>query len=231
MKGITGYIIAAVVLALAGVAAFAVASFERDMAAAEESLATLQYDQAADQLAAAAKYAESGRWVPRAGEMASRDLRSHTASLQYWQKQYDALLPREADPVGAVEGEDTSLQLVVANGAYRAGQARAKDKESTMQALDEAVGGYLTVLKGDTWDARAAYNYEYLARLRAELAKGRGKATAPPPPESLNASLGTAGAPAKTSDTKKFEVYIPLEGAERNTAANAGKATPNKRKG
>ena len=100
-----------------------------------------------------------------------------------------------------------------------------------MQALDEAVAGYLTVLKSDTWDARAAYNYEYLARLRSELAKGRGKATPPPPEEALNASLGTAGAPGKTSDTKKFEVYIPLEGAERNTAANAGKAKPNARKG
>lgn len=98
-----------------------------------------------------------------------------------------------------------------------------------MQALDEAIAGYLTVLKGDEWDERAAYNYEYLLRLRDDLAKGRRKSA--PPPDSEDASLGTAGAPAKTADMKKFEVYIPLEGEERNEAAEAGKATPNKRKG
>ena len=229
MKGIAGFVITAVIVALAAGASFAFAAYERDMAAAEESLATLRYSEAADRLSAAGEYAEYGRWLPRAGERVARDIRNDQATLQYWQREYDQLLPREADPVGAVEGDDTDLQLVVANGAYRAGQAKAKDRQSTMQALDEAVAGYLTVLKSDTWDARAAYNYEYLARVRAELAKGRMKTT--PPREDQNAALGAAGAPAKTSDTKKFEVYIPLEGEERNQAAEAGKATPNKRKG
>jgi hypothetical protein len=99
-----------------------------------------------------------------------------------------------------------------------------------VQALDEAIAGYLTVLKNEDWDERAAYNYEYLVRIRDELVKGRRK-TMPPAPESQDASLGTAGAPGKTADMKKFEVYIPLEGEERNQAAEAGKATPNKRKG
>ena len=42
-----------------------------------------------------------------------------------------------------------------------------------MQALNEAATGYLTVLKNNTWHEDAAYNYEYIVRLRDELAKGR----------------------------------------------------------
>ena len=159
---------------------------------------------------------------------AARDLRARQASAQYWQRQYSELLPRDADPVGAVEGEHVSLQVVVANGLYRAGQQRATTRETSAQALDEAITGYMTVLKSENWDERAAYNYEYLVRLRADLAKGRRQA---PAPDQQDASLGTAGAPGKTTDMKKFEVYIPLEGEERNQAAEAGKATPNKRKG
>jgi hypothetical protein len=222
-------VIAAVVLAAAGGVCLAVAGYQRDMAAAEAHLATLRYEEAAEKLSSAAAYAGYGRWLPGAGETAARDLRAHEASLLYWQRQYDALLPRDADPVGAVEAENTALQLLVANGAYRAGQARATDRISTLQALDEAVAGYMTVLRSDEWDERAAYNYEYLVRLRDELARNRRK-TVPPPPEE-NAALGAAGAPEKSRDMKQFEVYIPLEGDERTKASEAGKGAPNARKG
>jgi hypothetical protein len=229
MKGIAGLIVGALVIAAIGGGTLLFASYERQMASAEESLATMRYADASDTLASAAKYAEYGRWLPRVGGRAARDVRARRASLEYWQQQYDALLPREADPVGAVEGENVSLQLLVANGAFRAGQAKSTDRASTAQALDEAVSAYLTVLKGDEWDERAAYNYEYLVRLKDDLAKGRRK-TAPPRAEG-NASLGAAGAPEKSRDMKAFEVYIPLEGEERNKASEAGKAAPNARKG
>ena len=229
MKGIAGFVIAALVVALAGGACLAYAGYERTMAAAEQDLATLRYEAAAEKLDAAAGYAGYGRWLPRAGERAARDLRAHQATLQYWQQEYDALLPREADPVGAVEGEPSALQLVIANGAYRAGQARSTDRESTIQELNEAVAGYLTVLKSEEWDERAAYNYEYLVRLRDDLAKGRRKTA--PSPDDANASLGAAGAPEMARDMKQYEVYIPLEGEERTQAAEAGKGTPKARKG
>jgi hypothetical protein len=229
MKGIAGFVVAAVFVALAGAVCMGIARFERNMASAEEDLATLRYADAAEKLSSASAYAEYTGWLPGQAGQAARDLRARQASAQYWQREYEALMPRESDPVGAVEGENVSLQLLVANGVYRAGQGRASTKETSMQALDEAIAGYLTVLKGDEWDERAAYNYEYLVRLRDDLAKGRRKSA--PPPDSEDASLGTAGAPAKTTDMKKFEVYIPLEGEERNQAAEAGKATPSKRKG
>jgi hypothetical protein len=229
MKGLAGFVMAAAIVALGGAVLMGVAAYERNMAAAEQDLATLRYAEAAEKLDTAASYAEYTSWLPGQAGRAAGDIRARQASAQYWQHEYDALMPRDSDPVGAVEDEDVALQLLVANGVYRSGQSRSTTREASMQALDEAIAGYLTVLKGEAWDERAAYNYEYLLRLREDLAKGRRKTA--PPSDNEDASLGTAGAPAKTADMKKFEVYIPLEGEERNQAAEAGKASPNKRKG
>jgi hypothetical protein len=228
MTSIASYLIAAVLLAAAGAAALGVGAFERRMAAAEERLVTQRYEEAAEALTAAEELATYARWMPGTGQAAERDLDLHRASLRYWDRQYQSLLPRDADPVGAVEPEHVALRLVVANSAYRDGQARVEGTAATVQMLDEAIAGYLTVLSGETWDERAAYNYEYLLRVRDELARGR-RTSLPPPPEE-GASLGAAGAPAETS-AKGFEIYIPLEGEERNDAAEAGKAAPKGRKG
>ncbi len=235
MKSVIILLFAAIVLAVAGTAAFGVAAFERDMSAVEEFLATQDYGAAATKLDDAEKRVGYARWVPRLGTQAAADIKARRAALQYWQRQYEALLPRDADPVGAVEGEPVELQMLVANGAYRAGQVKAatKDganKDASMQTLQEAIGGYLTVLKGPAWDERAAYNYEFLVRVREDLAKGRRKQL-PPPPEEQNGSNGEAGAPFEPTNTKAFEVYIPLEEAERNKASEAGKGAPNARKG
>jgi hypothetical protein len=200
------------------------------MAAVEEHLATQDYPAAAARLDEASGYAGYARWIPRLGAAVDDDVKAHQAALHYWRRDYAALLPRDADPVGAVEGEPIELQMLVANGAYRAGQRQANDRDSSMQTLQEAIGGYLTVLKSASWDERAAYNYEFLVRVREELAKGKRKQL-PPPPEEQDGSNGEAGAPFEASDTKAFEIYIPLEEAERNKASEAGKGAPNARKG
>lgn len=228
MRRIAGYLIAAAVLAVAAAIAFGVGAFERRMADAEERLLTQRYDEAAAALTEAEDMAGYARWLPGAGARAARDLELYRASLQYYARRYQAVLPRDADPVGAVEPENVALRLVVANSAYRDGQGRAEGTAATLQMLDESIANYLAVLGGDTWDEHAAYNYEYLLRVRDELARGRRKALPPPPEE--DASLGAVGAPAETS-TKGFEIYIPLEGEERNEAAEAGKAAPKGRKG
>jgi len=238
MKTVILLLAAAVVLAVAGTAAFGVAAFERDMSAVEEHFATQDYAAAAARLDDAATYAGYARWIPGVGARASADIKARRAALQYWQRQYSALLPRDADPVGAVEGEPVELQMLVANGAYRAGQVKAAGtdqakgpgKDASLQTLQEAIGGYLTVLKGPVWDERAAYNYEFLVRVREDIAKGKRKEL-PPPPEEQDGSNGEAGAPFEPTNTKACEVYIPLEEGERNKASEAGKAAPNARKG
>jgi hypothetical protein len=84
------------------------------------------------------------------------------------------------------------------------------------------------VLKNDVWNPDAAFNYEYLIRERDEFAKGRRKES---PHEESSSQFGNSGAPAQSGATKKFEIYVPLNGNERSKAGEAGKGTTNQRKG
>ena len=150
---------------------------------------------------------------------------------RYWKKDYDELVPAQAEPVAAVGDDNVELQLVVANAAYRLGQGRSKDKASTMKALEEAAAGYLTVLKNNTWHTEAAFNYEYIVRLRDELAKGK-QPPQPPKDQTEESDNGESGAPSPATTSKGFQIYIPLEQGEKNpSGGEAGKAAPKERKG
>lgn len=228
MKGFAGYVIVALVLAAAALFAFGSAVFERDLAEAQQNLATDRFDAAEDRLADAEHYAAYARWIPQVGARAERDLATRRASLQYWKKDYSSVLPRETDPVGAVDTANVDLQLVVANASFRNTQRGITDKAVQLQALDEAIGSYMAVLKSETWNPDAAYNYEYLLRLRTEVAQGKRK---PGSLQEKTDNLGEQGTPAQNSSTKKFEIYIPLEGSERTESGEAGKGAPIKKKG
>ena len=84
-----------------------------------------------------------------------------------------------------------------------------------MQALEEAAAGYLAVLKNNTWHTDAAYNYEYIVRLRDELAKGK-QPPQPPKDQSEQSDNGESGAPSPATSSKGFQIYIPLEQGEEN---------------
>jgi hypothetical protein len=229
MKNVTIFLVAALLLAIVGIGSLTVARLQRHMADAQEQIATLQYPEAQASLDAAESYLEYARWLPGVGDDALNDVRTRKAALLYWQGQYEAVLPAQAEPVAAVDESNADLQLVVANAAFRAGLARSKERADTLQALNEAVNGYAIVLKNDRWREDAAHNYEFVVRLRDDIAKGRRPPT--PQPEQ-GADLGEGGAPSPSTTTKGFEIYIPLEGNERTPASGeAGKAEAKQRKG
>jgi hypothetical protein len=231
MKSFLAFLIAAIVLAVVGAACLGVARLENHMADAQQRVSTLQYTEAKASLEEAEQYADRSRWVPFLGRDERREIRAREAAVQYWQKRYDAIVPAQAEPVAAVGDDNVELQLVVANGAYRLGQGQSKDKPSTMKALDEAAAGYLTVLKNNTWHPDAAFNYEYIVRLRDELAKSKNPPQ-PPKDQSEDADNGESGAPSPATSSKGFQIYIPLEQGEKNPAGGeAGKAAPKERKG
>ena len=228
MKGFAGYLIVALLLVGAAAFAYGRGIFERDLAEAQQNVATDRFDAAEDRLADAERYASYARWIPQVGTNAERDLATRRAALHYWKKDYASVLPRETDPVGAVDSSNVDLQLVVANASFRNTQRGITDKAVQLQALDEAIGSYMAVLKNDTWHADAAYNYEYLLRLRTDVAQGKKK---PGTTQDKSDNLGEQGTPAQNSSTKKFEIYIPLEGSERTESGEAGKGAPIQKKG
>jgi hypothetical protein len=86
------------------------------------------------------------------------------------------------------------------------------------------------VLKNAEHDHDAAYNYEYLSRLRDEIEQGRRKAPVPPPEPSPQ---GRAGSAPTKEELGKFKVYVPLDSREieQGKGGAPGKGAPIKRKG
>jgi hypothetical protein len=205
------------------------ATVERHLADAREALATLDYAQAAGSVDAASASLGWARHVPGFGARVQREARAYNAAVLYWERQYDALVPEGQDPVSTIEQGNTDLQLVVANAAYRKNQMRYADPAATKQALQESASNYLTVLKSGTWHEDAAYNYEYVIRLRDEQARGKR-----PPGEAdpgQKADNGEGGSPSEATSQQGFQIYIPLESTEKPASGDAGKAPPKERKG
>jgi hypothetical protein len=199
------------------------------LADAQERVATLRYAEAQASLDAAEGYLEYAQYLPWVGSESLQEVRARKAALLYWQGKYEAVLPVQAEPVAAVDEANATLQLVVANAAFRVGLTGTKERTALVQALSEAANGYAIVLKNDRWQEDAAHNYEYVIRLRDQIAKGQ-KPPMPPPQE--GAELGEGGAPTPATTLKGFEIYIPLEGNERTPeGGEAGKSEANKRKG
>jgi hypothetical protein len=229
MKGIVGYVFGAVVLTAIGGVLLALGMLDRNLARAEQQINTLNFGAAEGTFRSAERYFEWASHIPGVGNGPVNDMRARAAALRYWQQDYATIVPKQSDPVTAVANDNLGLQLVTANAVFRAGQARAKDRPTTMQALDSGINAYLTVLKNAKRHEEAAYNLEYLVRLRDDIEKGRRKPTFPPPPLG---PLGALGFPTKElTDTKTFKLYVPLDQEERNKVGNAGKATPKPRKG
>ena len=230
MRSTIGFVIAALVFGLFGVAFLGVARLEGYMADAGDRLSTLQYTSAQESLTQADQYANRARFVPWLCSDARQEIRARQAAVQYWQRQYDSILPAAAEPVAAVDETNVELQLVVANSAYRVHQTEFKDRQSTVKALEDTASGYLTVLKNNTWHPDAAFNYEYIIRLRDAAAKG----SQPPPPQKNEeeSDNGESGAPTPATSQEGFQIYIPLEQGEKNpTGGEAGKASAKERKG
>ena len=233
MRTIAGYLFGAILLALLATLSLVAGRLERDMARGQQRLVALDYEEPDQALETAERYLEYGSRLPWMGESlhgSLHDVQARRAALRYWQRQYGTIVPRQPDPVGGVAADNIELQLVVANAVYRAGEAVAKDRQTTLQALDAGIQAYLGVLKNSPRQQDAAYNYEYLNRLRDDLLKGRRKPGLPHP--DIDNPHGRAGGPPPESpEASKLKIYIPLESEEREKAGQAGRGAPVRRKG
>ena len=234
MKEIARYVIGAVVLAIIGAVCLGASRLDRQMAHAQETILTSDYGAAEASLGIVERYYEYASGVPWVGDGPLNDVRARRAAITYWQGQYGFLAPADrSDPVADVAPGNVALQLIVADAVYRDGQPRAKDRNSTLAILDSAMNVYRAVLNNarrleDAPYARAAaYNYEFVVRLRDEVLKGRRRAL-PVPDEDGN--LGLEGDVSEPEFEREFKQYIPLEKEEQGQPGDA-QAPPPERKG
>jgi hypothetical protein len=228
MKTITGYLLGAVAMALVGAVCLGIGLLNRDMADAQKQVASAEYDKPLQTYQGAERYYTYASRLPWIGNGPLNDVRAREAALHYWQKRYVAIVPEVSDPIANTPADNVDLQFVVANAVYREGLSHAKDRPTTIGALDLAISAYASLLRNARRHDDAAYNYEYLVKLRADLGKGRRKM---PPPE-LNGPDGRRGGAPPEADAAQHKLYVPLESEEIDKNSDkAGKQAPLRKKG
>ncbi len=216
MRAVIGYVLVAALLAGAGVVLRRGGDLEQRLAAAERDLVTLRYEEAAERAAEPAP-AWSGVWP--GGAQASKDAETLGATSQYWQGDYDAVA---ADP---------RSKLLAANAAYRALRREGGNWQAVVGQLDGIVKSYAEVLRDEPDNEEAAFNFEYVTRLRATIAARR-QTLAPQDALAGGATIhGGVGTVPAGGDGQKFKMIVPMRPDERQEAEKAGKGTTKVRKG
>jgi len=234
MKSVTGLLLLAAVFFAGAFVASRLAGETRQLAAAHEQLAVLQYDttQAIDDASAPGP---TSRWRLPALDS---DARRHRASVTYWLGRYAALTPLVDGGTAQIE-KDPAVLFVAANAAFRATRLDDRDRKATVQRLDSVMQAYAEVLRADSTNPDAAFNYEYVARTRDMIAKGTPRLKPEKDPtEQLAMDLppgttvhGRHGAPPVTMSMEDFKTISPMRFDEREDQAQPGRGGVQKRRG
>jgi hypothetical protein len=248
MRRVVGQAVVALVVFGLGAACWAAGRWEQRVADAHEQLALLQYgalDATYDDIESSMELISRVPWLT--GNVLT-DIREHRAAADYWQARYAALAPQR-DANGQVIEQEPPVLALAADAAYRSGQQEGGDRQAVLRRLDAALKSYADVLKKNPGHADAAYNYEYIVRLRDTVSKSRpvppGKREDPARAVQKTAAgvlmagdlpdgrtvHGDPGAPPPNTDMSQFKMHIPIRPEERQGGSDAGQGKQKVRKG
>ena len=126
------------------------------------------------------------------------------------------------------DGENGGVMMNEFPSGYRQAVRQNRDRQSLTRSLEDVLKAYTTVLDTDGTNADAAYNYEFVARLRSALAGGR---TSGAPPEPSRNMQGEKGEPPKGTPKSEFNVIVPMRPDERQEQVDPGAGIDFQRKG
>jgi hypothetical protein len=157
------------------------------------------------------------------------------ATVAYWLGRYDAITA-DTDAAAA----DAEVLLTAANAAFRESQRAPGAGPSAVQQLDGVLNAYASALKAAPQHHEAAYNYEFVARLRDQVARSQGKAikTVAPPAAGRAGDLpagptihGGPGAPPPDARMEDLQLLAPMEYGDREAQPEATPGAKRERKG
>ena len=237
MKSIAAGLILAALLFAGSALSFQESRHAQRLAEAHERLATLQYTDEGD-LAKDSTIID--RLPPPIGLAEGTESR-HQATVSYWLARYTSL----TDATNAAKGPaptDATLLLLAANAAFRTSAPQSSDTKAVVARLDTVVQAYADVLRKDSTQSDAAYNYEFVVKLRDAVAKGpknaKGakKGSPEPPDESVDLPTGTTihgrhGGPPEGEAMSDFKTVTPMRYDEREEQMDPGRGQKLRRKG
>jgi hypothetical protein len=194
---------------------------ERDLAVRHEAVATLQ------PLPSMAPPRGIGGWRQRLIALIDRTASQQDGASRYWQGEYRSL----TDPARA-DADEPALLIVSANAAFRQAEREASGRPASVDRLDQVLQAYASVLRNAGFDRDAAFNYEYVSRLRDTVARAKpvaGRADAArrqpspaPSPPTRPGELpggptihGRPGTHPRPSRGEEFEILTPMNYGDR----------------
>jgi len=244
MMTILGRLMIAVVLAVAAWLSRSEARLAARVADAKQQIVTLQYGEVDTGLAAGVVLSD---YLPGDRRL-SDEIRITQATVAYWLGRYDRVA---ADTNNAVA--DAEVLLAAANAAFRESQRDPGTGPAAVQQLDGVLQAYASALKASSRHsdaalgaealAEAAYNYEYVARLRDQVARGpQGKtAKAAPVAPAAGATIGDLpigptihglpGAPPPDAKMEELQMIAPMDYGDREAQPEATPGAKRERKG
>jgi hypothetical protein len=238
MKSAFAGLLVAVLLFAAGAVCWSQAQATRRLAGAHQRLATLHYD-LDDEPEGMETILSRLPWP--AGTVRD-DVQRHRAIVTYWLSRYDSLTDTISG-TGNPAPTDPALLFVAANAAFRASAPQSVDRRSAVERLDSVIQAYADVLRKDPTYADAAFNYEFVARLRDVIAKtppGRAARDrrAAPKAEDVSVDLpsgptvhGRPGGPPEGTAMSDFKTITPMRYDEREEQTDPGRGNKIRRRG
>lgn len=217
MKSVAAHVVLVLALLAVGGVLWMASKSEARLAAAEYSLVTLRYERAADELAVATAEGLFDPILRRVSPVASDEL----ATASYWLGDYESF----------TSSEDPAVRLLATDADYRALRRAGGPWQTVVARLDAIGKRYADVLRAQPANEDAAYNYEFIVRLRAAVQTAK---QAIPPADAAFGDVtihGVPGAPPEGTDAKKFKMIVPMLPDERQEAEEAGRAGRKVRKG
>jgi tetratricopeptide (TPR) repeat protein len=247
MRKILGQAAIALVLSGVGYVFWSAGRLQDRVADANEELAVLRYNAADAEYGDIEESMEFVGRVPWVADTLLTDVRGDRATGEYWQARYDALGPKRDAAGSPIEQQPAELTLA-ANAGFRASQRESADRQAMLRRLDAAIKTYTELLKKNPADADAAYNFEYVIRLRDTVSRSKplppgrredpakvvqeltGVVMAGDLPEGRTVH-GDPGAPPPNTDMTQFKMHIPVRPDERQGGSDAGQGKEKIRKG
>jgi hypothetical protein len=235
VKKMIGRMVIAALLLAAGEGVRRAAAIEDRMAATQEQLATqavsvtpAAYDLIENDLAFAAR-------VPLVGTALLDDVRAQRAQAAYWTGDYATVAALASPPAATspqtadADEDDPDLLFVGANASYRSTIQSRTDRAALLRGLDDVLKRYTEVLDAEPGHTGAAYNYEFVGRLRTALARSRqGDMLADNGTPNMH---GEEGKPPQGTKPPEFNVIVPMRPDERQDQFDAGVGGVTRRRG
>ena len=242
MRTVITRMLLAVVLAIGAFLSWSESRLAGRVADAKQDIATFNHDN----LDALTPQAALSDYLPGDRRHLADEVRVAKATVSYWLGRYGAVAADTTD------GEaDAEILLAAANAAYREAQRDPAVGPAAAQRLDGVLQAYASALKASTPHAEAlasvalakeaAYNYEYVARIRDQVARSPQGRIAKSPAAGgpvmggdlpAGATIhGGPGAPPPDAKMEELQIIAPMEYGDREAQPEATPGGKRERKG